>query len=538
MQILFLSFITKFLPHSPDKFSFKQISEHDVSKLLADLPNNKATGIDNIRSRLLKIAAPAISNSLAYVFNRSLQHGVVPDEWKKARISAIFKKGTKTDPGNYRPISILPVISKILERIVHRQVYEFCIKHNILCIEQSGFRPNHSTQTSLHKFTEDAFNEIENGNCVGLVALDLKKAFDTVDHEILLNKLEHYGFRDISLLWFRNYLNNRMQIACINGNQSNPRLIQTGVPQGSILGPLLFILYINDIGVCFEHATVNIYADDTLFYFAGSSIDSVSEALKADLHHVAEWLCSNKLSLHIGKTNSMLISSKPKSQTLQDIELNLSLDNQNISQVSSCKYLGIILDSKLNFHAHLDSVVSKLKKASGVFFRASKFLPPDCKLTLYNTLILPHIDYCSTVWSTSLRKSDLARLQRIQNRAMRIILDCHPRTHITDMLDTLKWMSINQRLNFNLGIFLWKIVNDKVPPYLSNIFTPVSQIHTHNTRSASSGRLHRNRTHTKTLSTTGSKFWNKIPQHVRDARSLYSFKRNLIPHIFSTIDRF
>ena len=164
--------------------------------------------------------------------------------------------------------------------------------------------------------------------------------------------------------------------------------------------------------------------------------------------------------------------------------------------------------------------------------------PRPIRITLFNTLVLPHIDYCSTVWSTSLRKQDLTKLQRIQNRAMRIILECHPRAHITDMLDTLKWMSIKQRLHYNYCLFLWKIMNKKTPEYLSTCFTPVSTIHQHNTRSASKGLLHINRNSTKTLNMTGSKIWNSIPQHIRDARSYYSFKKGILNHIFNEIERF
>jgi len=430
------------------------------------------------------------------------------------------------------------VISKILERIVHNQIYDYLSEHKILAAQQSGFRPKHSTQTSLHNFTEFAFNEIDKGNYVGLVALDLKKAFDTVDHNILLKKLSYYGFKDTSLNWFKSYLTNRQQIACINGNLSEPKTTVTGVPQGSILGPLLFILYVNDIGICFEHSIVNLYADDTLFYFANPNIDVVSLALSNDLLHVANWLKANKLSLHIGKTNSMLISAKLRKRNQENNDLNLKLVDKIVSQVNSCKYLGIILDSNMKFTEQFDSILSKLKRAIGIFSRAAKFIPSNTRITLFNTLILPHIDYCSTIWSTSIRKLNLSKIQRIQNRAMRIILECHPRTHITDMLDTLKWMSIKQRLHYNYCIFLWKIVNKQTPDYLSNCFTPVSLVHDYNTRSASTGQFHINHSSSKTLNATGSRIWNSIPQHVRDVRSLYSFKKNILTHIFKNIERF
>ena len=514
---------------------FTPISSYDVSKLLAEMPRDKATGLDNIQARLLKMASPAISDSLAYIFNMSLALGKFPDAWKNARVSAIYKKGPRVDPGNYRPISILPVVSKLLERIVHKQLYNYFSEHKLLAPQQSGFRPKHSTQTSLHNFTEFAFREIGQGNCVGLVSLDLRKAFDTVDHSILLDKLSYYGLRDISLAWFHSYLDNRQQVACVNGNLSEPRTITTGVPQGSILGPLLFIIYVNDIGACFEYASINLYADDTLFYFSGSSTAVVSQALSHDLANVSSWLRANKLSLHIGKTNSMVISSKRRAHAS---DLGLSLDGEQINQESSCTYLGITLDSKLTFIDQFDETFKKLNKALGIFSRAAKFIPQSACITLYNTLILPYIDYCSTVWSASLRKKDLVRLQKIQNRAMRIILKCPARTHITDMLDTLKWMSIKQRFHYNYCILIWKILNGKTPEYLSNQFTLASQSHNYNTRFASTGSIIHQSTTPKSLGFVAPTIWNAIPQHVRDAGSLYSFKKNILTHIFGSVERF
>ena len=530
-----LSYLIEHLPHPPGHFRFTRISEMDVTRLLADLPRDKATGLDNIQAQLLKIASPAIANSLAYILNSSLRLGAVPNEWKHARIAAIHKKGPRTDPGNYRPISILPVVSKLLERIVHTQLYQYCIDHNILCLEQSGFRPKHSTQTSLHRLTEFIFNELHQGKITGMVALDLKKAFDTVNHEILLNKLAHYGITDNNLLWFRNYLTNRKQIASINGNLSESLLITTGVPQGSILGPLLFILYVNDLNSCFKKSIVNMYADDTVFYCSASSVASVTQNLQCDLQTVANWLQANKLSLHIGKTNCMIICNNKKKEFLDNPILDLSLDGKNITQATDCKYLGVTLDSQMKFKIHVNDVINKMKRALGIFTRAAQFVDPSTRITLYNTLILPHLDYCSTVWCGSLNKSDLMRLQRIQNRAMRAILHCHPRTHILDLLRTLKWMSIKQRLHYNLCTFIWKIIHDQVPIYLSDIYTPVANIHNHNTRFSNNSSLFRRRTSHKSLSTLGAKIWNELPQHVRDARSLYSFKKGCVLHIFDTI---
>ena len=231
----------------------------------------------------------------------------------------------------------------------------------------------------------------------------------------------------------------------------------------------------------------------------------------------------------------MLISKKLKTQIPN---LNLNLYEEKINQVDSCQYLGVTLDSHMKFAEQFDITYCKLKKAIGIFTRAAQFIPTSACITLYNTLILPHLDYCSTVWSPSLCKKDLVKLQRIQNRAMRTILKCHPRTHITDMLDTLQWMSIKQRLHYNYCIFLWKIQNKQTPQYLNNYFTATSEIHTHNTRFSTRGSIYLQRSHPKSLNNIGPKIWNEIPQHIRDASSLFSFKKSILAYIFSSVERF
>ena len=232
----------------------------------------------------------------------------------------------------------------------------------------------------------------------------------------------------------------------------------------------------------------------------------------------------------------MIICDNRKREFRNNPNLDLILNGETISQETDCKYLGVTLDSQMKFQIHVNDVVNKMKRALGIFTRAAQFVDTGTQITLYNTLILPHLDYCSTVWSGSIGKGDLGRLQKIQNRAMRTILHCHPRTHISDMLRTLKWMSVKQRLHYNLCIFMWKIIHNQVPPYLSNICTPVADIHGHNTRFSSNSSLFRNRASPKTLSSLGVKIWNEIPQHVRDAGSLYSFKKGCISHIFATME--
>jgi len=481
---------------------------------------------------LLKISAPAISDSLTFLLNFSLTSGQVPSDWKKARVSAIHKKGSKQDAGNYRPISVLPVVSKIMERVVHQQLCAYLHAHNLLTEEQSGFRLMHSTQTSLHRILEKFHAEIHSGRVVGMVALDLRKAFDTVDHAILLEKLGHYGVTGISLYWFESYLSERIQIAGVNGSLSDPQTITTGVPQGSILGPLLFIVYMNDLSGSLSRCEANMYADDTAIYVSSPSVAEVTEILQDDMERVSGWLRANKLSLHLGKTVSMLVASRQRRRHLPD-QLSLTLNDNPIEPVTSSPYLGVTIDQNLTFNEHIDGVVSRASRALGALRRASRFIPQATRATVYNTLVLPHLDYCSTVWGSA-GVTKVQRLQKIQNRGMRIVLQAGPRTHIIDMLRDLRWLSIKQRIIFLNYVLIYKILNGLAPPHLSSVF--VRPAHRYASRSITSGNLYVQRAHPKSLTAVGTNLWNALPVLIRNLPNLRAFKRACTKHIATTVE--
>ena len=325
------------------------------------------------------------------------------------------------------------------------------------------------------------------------------------------------------------------QLCSLSSTLSDPLQVSCGVPQGSILGPLLFILYVNDLPTCFTKCHVNIYADDTAFYVSGPDAQHVSEILQREMETVHRWLCANKLSLHIGKTSSILIRSRKKCNTSQS-KLNISLCNQSIEQVECFKYLGVVIDSELNFNEHMKELVSKLKRSIGILRRASKFVNQHTRINLYNTMILPHFDYCCTLWGTGLSKTNLSKLQKIQNCAMRIILECHHRTHVKDMLQALCWLNINQWLYYQLACLVWKIYNNQVPEYLNHLYTPQSAIHNHNTRSSAKGSIHITSSHKSSLSHNGAKLWNELPAELRNIKRFNHFKRELLQYIHSAIN--
>ena len=244
-------------------FHFGRVTLEEIMKILKSIPNDKATGYDMLPVKLIKSAAESIIQPLTYIINQSLMTGNVPTVWKIARVTALHKGGPNV-LNNFRPISILPVLSKILERVAFNQLYYYLNSNDLINVYQSGFRPLHSTETALLNTTDDWLGDFDNGNVVIAVMLDLTGAFDTIDHTLLTNKLYYYGLDEKSVKWFISYLDGRTQTTCISGNTSKFKQVTCGIPQGSILGPLLFIIYINDLPSVLKHCKVSMYADDTM----------------------------------------------------------------------------------------------------------------------------------------------------------------------------------------------------------------------------------------------------------------------------------
>jgi hypothetical protein len=273
-------------------FQLHEVSTVQISRVIDKLSICKASGLDNISVRLLKFSAPTTINSLAYIINLVICKGIIPADWKSARVSAIHKNDSKLDLNNYRPISVLPVIAKVFEKVVFDQTYNFLNNNDLLSKEQSGFRHLHSTLTAMLDATDEWYTNMDNGLINAILFVDLKKAFDTIDHEILLGKLNRYGFSSQTVELFRNYLSGRTQITVINNVSSGSCKITCGVPQGSILGPLLFLLYINDLPKCQLASNGRLFADDTNLTYADDDLNKIISVLNDDLKILQNWLNS------------------------------------------------------------------------------------------------------------------------------------------------------------------------------------------------------------------------------------------------------
>ncbi len=350
-----------------------------------------------------------------------------------------------------------------------------------------------------------------------LMFLDFKKAFDTVNHDRLIDKLSWYGIRGIAQLWFKNFLLERMQKTVFNSAESSSRLVECGVPQGSILGPLLYIIYVNDMQRVLSHCQISLYADDTALYIPGARCDEVESLLQQDLNRISRWLVSNKLFLNVGKSKSMLVGSKFH----RDIgtPLTIHCGGEELEEVSSYKYLGVMVDKHVTFEAHAEYISGKVSKRLGSLSRSRKYMNSETSLMLYKSLVVSLFDYCDTVYQIMLAK-DLAHLQVLQNKACRIILQQNRFSHASDLHCDLKLPYLSQRRELHTLVIMYKIVSNTAPPYLTRMIKPIEDRPAPTaTRGAETYLLElplfRTNKGQGAFSFLGPRYWNSLPQEIR-----------------------
>ena len=399
--------ITKNIPRNPkipssyltnpnqDSLFIYPCTSAEVSDVIKSLKNGKASGPNSIPIKLLKLLDPLISVNLSFLINESFQTSTFPERLKIAKVIPVFKKGLTSKLSNYRPISLLSIFSKIFEKLMYQRLYNFLERYELLFNLQFGFRSGHSTDHALVSLTESIRSSLDNNRFGCGIFIDLQKAFDTVNHDILLSKLEHYGIRGSAQTWFKSYLNDRKQFVSVNGHSSSICKISCGVPQGSVLGPLLFLIYINDLPNSSKFLKFFLFADDTNIYFEADDHIGLIRKVNNELKKVKAWMDCNKLALNIEKTNYVLFHSPKKKST--DL-IPLKFGKKNITRAKYVKFLGVLVDEHLSWKYHICELRKKLSRTTGLFFKLRHWLPLATLICLYNSLFSSFLNYGIIVW--------------------------------------------------------------------------------------------------------------------------------------------
>lgn len=476
LDIDFMSFLT----NKPScRFEFEVVNEEFISKCIDNLKSKNSSGYDHISSKLLKASKNSLSEPLTVIINQSLKSGIFPDLLKIAKVVPIFKKGNHKLIDNYRPISLLPAISKVFEKVMHHQLFNYFSSNNLLYANQYGFRTGHSTEHASLELLDRILQKMEIKDTPFSIFIDLSKAFDTLNHEILLKKLSFYGLNSSSLNLFRSYLTNRKQYVLLDDDASDYGYITTGVPQGSILGPLLFLIYINDIVKCTSLFNVISYADDTTLTSTinqfGGSTPNLSTRINKELMKVQNWLLVNKLALNIEKTKYMIFH-KPNKKIPK---LFLKVNDVNIDKVSDFTFLGLTIDENITWKAQILKVGGKIAKVTGIMSRLKNFIPSNILLNIYNALILPHLNYSLLAWGYG----NTNRIFKLQKRAIRIICNARHKSHTQQLFASLNLLTIDDiflRLQLK---FYYQLQHQSLPAYFDSFSVQRHEdVHTHNTR--------------------------------------------------------
>ena len=500
------------------------VSLDGVVKLLSELQENKAPGPDGLSPKILKLCAEEVAPALTSIFNKSMLTGELPCDWLTANISPIHKKGDRAAASNYRPVSLTPICCKMFEHIIHSNIMRHFDKHQVLTHRQHGFRSKHSCESQLILTIHDLAKSLDCRTPLDMIIMDFSKAFDTVPHNRLLHKLHSYGITGNTHKWITNFLTKRTQRVVVNGEHSKWVHVKSGVPQGTVMGPLLFLIYLNDLPDNIS-SEVRLFADDCVLYRPITN-DIDIEHLQTDLNTLTQW--QNTWQMHFNADKCFVLKiSHAKTTSLHQYTLGQSV----LKELKSHSYLGVNISHDLKWVDHINSTISKANRVLGVIRRNFHSCPTELKATAYKSLVRPHLEYSGTVWDPYTDVL-IQKLEAVQRRAARFVCrDYSPYSSVTTMLKNLEWDTLQLRRKAARLTMMHKIVNGQVAIPASDLLLPAKRPSRHsNSKSFIWPRTKKDCFKNSFIPRTIHE-WNSLPEHLVNINLTGTFKEEVTEHL-------
>ena len=472
--------------HESINNNFPPTDENEICKIISQFKIDKATGPCSIPSKILNLIKFEISKPLSLIINLSFETGIHPDKLKTAQVIPVFKKGSKLLTSNYRPISLLSNLNKIFEKAMYTRIYNFLNNQNCFYPLQFGFREKHSTDHALISIIDKINEALDKKKIACGIFVDFQKPFDTVNHDILLKKLSHYGIRNNVNDWFKSYLHERKQYVSILGYDSPLSTVYHGVPQGSVLGPLLFLIYINDLNKAIKYSTTYHFADDTNMLRIANSYREIEKQLNIDLKNLYSWLLANKISLNATKTE-ILYFKKPLSPPPPS-NLKIKLNGLILKPTNTIKYLGIHIDDTLSGKTHCSELLPKLRRANGMIAKARHHLPFQEILSIYYATFSSNLLYGCQTWGQHPNPL-INKIETLQKNAVRLITFSEFNSHTSPLFKALKILKFKDQITLSNCLLVHDQINDNLPINFENFFITTNDLYTKNTKSSKTGKL-------------------------------------------------
>ena len=518
-----------------------QFSVEDIIDAIDDIKPSAAAVPDDLPVSLLRNCKHSLAEPIHLIWSHSMATGQVPEFYKVSHVAPLHKKGSRALPSNYRPISLTSHIIKIYERILRKQMVKHLESNNLLCKKQHGFRSGKSCLTQLLHHFDDIMDSLANGADTDAIYLDYAKAFDKVDHKLLLKKLELYGFHPKLICWIESFLFNRSQKVVVDGHMSIIALIISGVPQGTVLGPILFLIFINDITNCVAYSTIRCFADDTRICKAIFDETNVAE-LQWDLEQVTQWSIRNNMTLHEDKfeyichlaNRQNLLSELPFTALQYQYK---TLSGTILTPVSELRDLGITVSNDLSWSAHIRSISNKARQMAAWVFSVFHTRSTDTMITLYKSMVRSHLEYCSPLWNPT-KVADIQELESVQRTFTSKICGLQDH-HYWDRLKSLSLMSLQRRRERYIVLHMWKILHGLTSNDLQIEFIENQRLGTKAKVPgvAKGSKLAHKTLYDNSFGVMGPRLWNCIPAYIRSINSLESFKHRLTKFMLSVPDQ-